>query len=329
MRPMSMLTNLTGWLHPSTPDATTQQAIERAIDRVDPRLRVVSSYQRKLAPAVSHALEYCDGLVHEIPGPIDIGIRAFGRDPLVHAFFAAPEDIGHMLGTSREVKKFFADPQNLGAADFYALIGMRRKEKTVFGLAQQGDLIREGVPQRLLYFADHTLRELSAAPDVTRSGLRESSFESLAGSFAAHLDVLRHEKTDMHFAWEQERAFARTKAAHAVAEADAPEHRRFELEAGLREMVATLEPAHVLSALAAWLADPAPRLHLISTTVAVDRLGVLSKPVADDPGVQTLNFPELVGRDRRRWIVMLTRIARDDALRAQAAHLDTNRYLII
>jgi len=326
---MGILTNLTGFLRPPQPDAATQQAIERAVDRVDPRLRIVSGYQRKLAPAVRHALEYCDGLVHEIPGPIDIGIRAFGRDPLVHAFFAAPEDIGHMLGKSREVKKFVADPQNLGGDEFYALIGMRRKEKVVLGLAQQGDLIREGVPVRLLYFADHTLRELGANPDVTRSGLREASFESLAGSFAVHLDALRHEKTDIHTAWEQERAFARTLAAQAAVEADAHAHRRFELEAGLREMASSLEPAHVLDALVAWLADPEPLLHLVSTSVAVDRLGVLSKPAADDPEVQMLTFPELVGRDRRRWIILLARIAREDALRAQEENREANRYLLI
>ncbi|MBI4986442.1 MAG: hypothetical protein HZC24_14135 [Rhodocyclales bacterium] len=326
---MGILTNLSGWLRPPQPDAATEQAIEQAIDRVDPRLRIVSGYKRKLAPAVRHALDYCDGLVQEIPGPIDIGIRAFGKDPLVHAFFAAPEDIGRMLGTSREVRKFVADPRNLAADDFFALIGMRRKEKTVLGLAQQGNLISEGVPQRLLYFADHTLRELATDPAATRGGLRTSSFESLAASFAVHLDALRREKTDMHTAWEQERAFARSLAAQAVVEADAHAHRRFELEAGLRAMASSLEPAHVLEALAAWLADPAPRLHLVSTAVAVDRLGVLSKPSPDDPDVQMLNFPELVGRDRRRWIVMLARIAREDAMRAQEESREANRYLII
>lgn len=326
---MSILTKLTGWMHPATADARTQQAIERAIDRVDPRLRIVSAYQRKLAPAVSRALDYCDGLVHEIPGPIDIDIRAFGRDPLVHAFFAAPEDIGRMLGKSREVKSFVADPRNQGTEDFFALIGMRRKEKVVLGMQQHGDLISEGVPQRLLYFADHTLRELSIDPDNTRGGLRESAFESLAGSFAVHLDALRREKTDLHTAWEQERAFARTLAAQAAVEADAHAHRRFELEAGLREKAASLEPAHVLEALTDWLGDPEPRLHLVATSVSVDRLGVLSNPATGGPDVQTLSFPELVGRDRRRWIVMLARIARADALRALEENREANRYLII
>ncbi len=326
---MGILTNLTGWLRSPAADEHTQQTIERAIDRVDPRLRVVSSYQRKLVPAVRHALDYCDGLVQEIPGPIDIDIHAFASDPMVHAFFASPDDIGRMIGTSREVRQFVTDPGNLAADDFFAMIGMRRKEKTVFGLAQQGDLIRDDVPQRLLYFADHTLRELS--PDITgtRHGLRESAFDSLAESFAAHLEALRREKIDLKTAWEQERGFARSAGAQAALEADAHEHRKFEIEAGLREMTSSLEPAHVLEALVAWLFDPEPRLHLVPTSVSVDRLGVLSKPAADDPDVRTLNFPELVGRDRRRWIVLLARISRAAAMQALEESRDPHRYVII
>jgi hypothetical protein len=247
----------------------------------------------------------------------------------VHAFFAAPEDISRMLGTSREVKRFIAAAGKADGDDIYALIGMRRKEKTVFGPALQGDVIREGVPQRLLYFADHTLRELSDDVHGTRTGLRYSALDSLAGSFALHIDALRREKVDIHMAWEQERALAKRISAQAACEAEAHDHRRFQIEEGLREIAASLEPAHVLDALGEWLSNPEPRLHLVSTSVYVDRLGVLSKPAPENPEVQELTFPELVGRDRRRWIVLLVRIPREDAIRAQKEFGDANRYLII
>lgn len=326
---MGLIATLGNWFSSPALEEAERQAIELAVERVDPRLRVVSGYQRKLASAVRHAMGYCDGLVAAIPGPIDIDIKAFGRDPLVHAFFAAPDDIGRMLGTSREVGNFVAaggDPQN---DDFYALIGMRRKEKTVVGLAQQGELIQEGVSQRLLYFADHTLHELSYDLTETRRRLRAAAFDSLAQSFAAHLAELRRERQDMHTAWDQERALARTVVPGHSPAAELHAHRKFEIEQGLRAMAASLEPAHVLEALAAWFADPEPRLHLVSTSVSVDRLGVLSKPQLEDAEVRTLTFPELVGRDRRRWIVLLARIARADALRAQQEHRDGSRYLII
>ncbi len=326
---MGLIATMGDWLAPKTLGETERAVIEHVVDRVDPRLRVVSGYQRKLVPAVRRALDYCTALVADIPGPVEIDVRTFGNDPLVHAFFAAPQDIGRMLGTSREVAKFVALPDTRRADDFYALIGMRRKEKTVVGPALQGDFIREGVPQRLLYFADHTLRELSLDVAETRHGLRASAVDSLAGSFALHLDALRREKTDIHTAWEQERALARSVAAQAATEAEAHEHRRFEIEEGLREIASSLEPAHVLDALSAWLADPEPRLYLVPVSVSVDRLGVLSQPAPDNPEVRTLSFPELVGRDRRRWIVLLARISRADALHAQEEYGEANRYLII
>ncbi|MGE5469033.1 MAG: hypothetical protein ACM3Y9_16555 [Ignavibacteria bacterium] len=326
---MGLISTMTDWLSPNALGETERQAIEKIVDRVDPRLRVVSGYQRKLAKAVRQAMEYCDSLVAAIPGPIDVDVKAFGNDPLVHAVFAAPEDIPRMLGTSREMRRFIAAPENRSGEEIYALIGMRRKEKTVVAPALQGEFVREGVPQRLLYFADHTLRELSLDADKTRNGLRHSACDSLAASFAVHLDALRREKVDIHTIWEQERAFARSISSQAAAEAEAHEHRRLEVEESLREMAASLEPAHVLEALAEWLSHPEPRLRLVSTSVYVDRLGVLSQPVPGNPDVQMLSFPELVGRDRRHWLVLLVRIPREDAERAQKEYGQADRYLII
>ncbi|HEX8961474.1 MAG TPA: hypothetical protein VF801_00615 [Rhodocyclaceae bacterium] len=326
---MGLISTMTDWLSPNALGETERVAIEKIVDRVDPKLRVVSGYQRKLAKAVREAMQYCDSLVAAIPGPIEVDVKAFGNDPLVHAVFAAPEDIPRMLGTSREMKKFIAAPETRAADEIYALIGMRRKEKTVLAPALQGDVVREGVPQRLLYFADHTLRELSLQADQTREGLRHSACDSLAASFAVHLDSLRREKVDVHTAWEQERAFARSVAAQAASEGEAHEHRRLEIEEHLREMASSLEPARVLDALAEWLANPEPRLRLVSTSVYVDRLGVLTQPVPGNPDVQMLSFPELVGRDRRHWLVLLARIPREDAERAQKEYGQADRYLVI
>lgn len=325
---MSLLGKMTRWFTGPTLTKSESAAIEVAVDRVDPRLRVVSGYRRKLAASVRHAMAYCDGLVSSIPGPVDIDIRAFGADPMVHAFFSAPDDIGRMLGASLEVKQFIADPGNLRSETFHCLIGMRRKEKTVLGLGQQGSIIYEDVPQRLLYFADHTLRELSPDLDRTCQGLRASAFDSLAESFAAHVATLRHEKTHLRAAWDQERARERASSSDTE-RATAHDQRKIEIEQSLRDMLSTLEPAHIVEALAAWLSDPEPRLHLISTPVTVDRLGVLAAPNSDAPDVRTFELPELVGRDRRRWIVLLARIGREDALRAQQETQAAHRYLLI
>jgi len=310
---LSGLGNLLGSRPP--PEKALREAIEHAVDAVDPRLKVVSDYESRLAPAVAHALRYCEAVAAAIPGPVEVGARAFAADPLVHALFATPGDISDMLGKSREVREFFADPVNAGRDEFFGLLGMRQRYKAVAGVALNGDVVQHGVPQRLLYFADHTLGELGSGHEVTRRRLQEAAFAGLARGFASCVDELRQEHHEARTAWQMERA--------SVGE------RRQELEERQRLAIASLAPEKLLDAFAEWLAASEQRLYLKPTEVTVDRMGVISPSAATGDGYSTLNFPELVARDRRQWIVLVARISRQDAREALERQQQANRYLLI
>jgi hypothetical protein len=315
---MGILSGLGRWLG-SRPllDAALREAIGRAVDAVDPRLKVVSDYERRLAPAVSHALGYCEMVADEIPGPVDVGPRSFATDPLVHALFAAPGDIADMLGRSREVREFFAQPGNFGLDEFFGLLGMRRREKTVTGMALSGEVVQHGVAQRLLYFADHTLGELGADHGITRQRLRAAAFDGLAQGFAACVAELRQEHQEARSAWQSERG----GRGHAG--------RRQMLEERQRQAVASLAPERLLDAYAEWLEAAESRLYLKPAEARVDRMGVLARPTETGEDFRTLKFPELIGRDRRDWTVLIARISRDDAREALDRQQQANRYLII
>ena len=335
---MGIFSYLTGWWNRQPPlEEAERLAIEHAVAVTDPLLKTVSGYQRKLAGAVRHALAYCDGLVAGIPGPIAINARAFAADPLVHALFATADDIAAMLGRSRAVREFLAEPASAlaGAGDFHALLGMRRCEKNVMGMSMHGEIVRADTPQKQLYFFDHTLRELSPDPDETRRRLRQASFDSLVQGYAAKLAELRGERQQVHNEWDMQRARLPRKQGAPSATAANHEHDRERMEAleqRLRLATETLAPECVLNRLTAWLAAPALHLHLEPTTVSVDRMGVLSDAAvhdAHDSQVSTLSFSELIGRDRRHWIVLIARISREEALRAVERQQEANRYLII
>lgn len=313
---MGMLAGLGRWLGPrASLDDTLRQAVDRAVVAVDPLLKTVSGYERKLAPAVRHALDYCAGLAAEIPGPVAINSRAFGADPLVHALFAAPGDIADMLGKSRELREFLADPARCEGDEFFALLGMRQREKAVTGMALQGEMLRNDVPQRLLYFADHTLGELGSQPEATRQRLQAAAFDGLAQGFAAGVAELRQQRQEARIA--------------ASLEHGADAARRVVLEERQRLAIAALAPERMLDALSDWLATPEGRLYLKPSVVAVDRMGVIAPEPASGDNVSILNFPELVARDRRHWIVMVARISRQDVLDAVQRQQQANRYLII
>jgi hypothetical protein len=85
----------------------------------------------------------------------------------------------------------------------------------------------------------------------------------------------------------------------------------------------------MLGALAGWMAAPETRLYLKPTVVTVDRMGVIVANPEAGGNFSTLNFPELVGRDRRHWIVMVAKISRQDAVDAVRRQQQANRYLVI
>jgi hypothetical protein len=317
---MGILSGIGHWLGSRPPpDKALQQAIDHAVEAVDPRLKAVSGYRRTLAPAVEHALAYCAQLASDIPGPVDIGPRAFSADPLVHALFATPGDIADMLGRSREVREFFAAAGDGEGEEFFALLGMRQRQKTVIGKVLNGDVVENEVPQRLLYFADHTLGELGNRHETTCQRLQSAAFDGLAEGFAACVAELRQDHQDARTAWQMERAAART--GHA--------RRRQELEERQRQAIASLAPERLLEAYAEWLAAPEGRLYLKPMEVRVDRMGMIATPPEAEGNFSTLVFPELVAGDRRHWIVLLARIDRRDALDALQRRQEANRYLII
>lgn len=315
---MGLLSGFGRWLG-GTPalESSLRAAVERAVESVDPLLKSVSGYERRLAPAVSRALEHGGQLAQAIPGPIEVNARSFGSDPRVHALFAAPGDIAEMLGRSRELRDFLADPAFCECEDFVALLGMRRREKAVSGMARNGEVIQQGVPQRLLYFADHTLGELACSDADTRSQLQLATLDSLARGFAACVADLRRVQLDARTALQVERA------------RNGRVERRQELEERQREAIASLAPGRLLEAYADWLATPQSRVFLRATECRIDRMGVIATDTAPDDGLTELRLPELIGRDRRQWTVIVARIRREDALEAVRRQEQANRYLII
>jgi len=298
-----------------SPDAATLEAIGRAVETVDPLLKVVYGYESKLAPAVGRALDYCAELAAAIPGPVDISSHAFGADPLVHAMFAAPGNIGEMLGRSREVRKFLAESGPGATEEFFALLGIRAREKTVMATALRGETLQAEVPQQLLYFADHTLGALGDSHEITRRRLQAASFDSLARGFAGCVAELRQEHDGGASEW------SAAQDAHA--------ERRRVLNESQRQAILSRTPEDLLRAFVEWLATAPEHLYLEPTEVSVDRMGVIAPTPDADGNYSTLKFPRLIGRDRRQWIVLVTRIRRQDAVAALESQDQANRFLLI
>lgn len=329
---MSLLSAVTDFLKPAPPlDRSLRQALDRVAEMVDPMLKAAPGFEKHLSGPLQQALAYCDGLVAALPGPIDINRKAFANDPLVHALFATADDIDQMLGRSQAVRDFLAEPGSWDSEYFYAMFAARRQQKKQLGMAQQGDVIRNDVPQLVLYFSGQTLIEPGCQLDATRHGLRRKALESLLHTFRTHVQALRDEREGLRADVSVERAHLTVLRGSSGGDEVAVGTRHLaQLDAKLRNTAESLMPEHLIDALADYLSAPEQALHLTPVSITVDRQGVVTDEGDDHIDVHTLNFPELTARDRRLHLAMLARISRDEAREAVEMVRDQqHRFMLI
>lgn len=309
----------------------THAALEQVKQVAGPLVASVSGFERRLAGPIEIALKHCEALIAALPDIIDINRGAFALDPLVHAFFAVPQEIEEMFARSQILRDVLTDPNSVGVGHFHAMFAARRREKQVMGLALQGEVLRQDVPQTLLYFSSHTLTAVAADLQTTRAMLNAAAFDSLLKSFFARADAIRLERQGLQGERDMQRARLRGLQGSAETSVIA-EHQGILAgqELGIRNLTESLEPARLVDALATFLNEPERALRLESVAVQVDRNGVMADKVGSCAGDETtLYFPELVGRDRRRYVVMLARIPRAEAESAVTRMRDQQRRYIL
>lgn len=325
---MNILASLLELINPPPTDPRIARALERIAGFVDPLLPATPGFEKQLTGPILHALDYCQGLVSTLPGPVEVGHQSFAADPLVHALFATAHDIDEMLGRSQEVRDFLREVCAWESEHFYALLSARREQKHQLGLARQGDIIRSEVAQTVLYFSAHTLVEPDCQLENTLTRLRCKAFERLLDDFHARIAGLREAREPLRAALSLARSEQSMQqgAGHEAAFATASQ-RVAELDRQLAEITQALMPENQLKALAAHLQNAEQVLQPRPVTLCIDSLGVIQENDAIDS--QQIRFLELKGRDEHLHLLILARIARDEAREAVAKVRDEQQRLTI
>lgn len=308
------------WLKPQPAiDAALQAKIDQAVTTIEPLIKQIDGYERVLAPAVHRALAHCSEIAQRIPGPFDISRAAFATDPLVHALFGSADAIDQMFATSQCVREHFTQ-MALDKGHCCALLGMRLHEKPGFGAQLEGEIVRADVPQRALYFTDHTLAEPGPDEPTARQRLADTLFDGLVKAIAEHVADVRAERADL----DQEKAIAAARLR--AGQATAVQTRRL---ASLQERLAAtrdaLQPQRLLETLAASLSAPETLLRLEPIELCVDRTGIIR---SGDAAGDVLHFARLTTRDPRHWVVLLARLDHAD-VRCALERFETARHFIV
>lgn len=154
-------------------------ATERLVDEIDPRLRAVSGYRKKLRQPVERSLAYTTEIVRMIPGPVQADRRTWSGDPLIRAFFSGPEDLRRLFSRSEEVRGFF-DRRPRRADHCYAMLSMIYREKAVLGTELDGEILRRDVKQTSVSFEDLRVVKPGASEFELRQDLQERAFDVMA-----------------------------------------------------------------------------------------------------------------------------------------------------
>ncbi|WP_321939881.1 hypothetical protein [Paraburkholderia sp. J8-2] len=162
--------------------ARLDEMVERAI-AVNPRLRFARRHKERLGDAVAVSLDYIDALIGALPPSHEANSAAWSTDPLIRALFATPDDLAKLFSRSEELRDFFA--QNPALSHAYATLGMAMYERHVLGVALEGEMVRQDVPQTKLCFSDHRViicgqTETDLRDEIARRLVDQLALEGLA-----------------------------------------------------------------------------------------------------------------------------------------------------
>jgi hypothetical protein len=132
-----------------------EDLIEAIVDTVEPRVRTRPGYREVLAPGVQRMLGHLRALGRELPVVLPLSRAAWSQDPRINAFFATADDVRACIGRSQEVRRFFEQHPDCG--EIYALLGMKREERTVLAPKLEGDALKHDVAQVTVSFTGHRL----------------------------------------------------------------------------------------------------------------------------------------------------------------------------
>jgi len=157
--------------------ALIEQRIEQVVRIINPRLKLVADYRRRLAPAVEQAILYCRELEARLPPAIKASATVWSESPTLRALFATARDIPGVFSRSRAVQDFFAARPD--ADQVWATLRFLCRETTGFGVAADGGVVRHDVVRTCVSFIEKKIVLPSGCEHDARIEIRRRIFKFL------------------------------------------------------------------------------------------------------------------------------------------------------
>jgi hypothetical protein len=297
--------------------ADLAKAVEHVVDTISGRLRVVPNYERILLEPVVKTFRHIDQIADSIPGPLPCCRSAFNDDPRINAFFVSPRHIQEVFSQSDDVRRLFeANPL---AAECYALMCVRREERSQLGMALVNNQVRNDVLQTSVNFTDHHVISPGTDEVAARCALKCCMFDGLLAHIKRRAIDAAQKADDLE---------TRLRVLHSrlksVGEGPDAEQPRAELSAEIRDLEDQLaggdaRPLTIneqLDMVAAALSDPAEYLTAEDVSLRLSRMAIKLEQGATEPGYE-LSLSEIRIASHRPRVGALVRFPREELLPQQ------------
>ena len=329
---------------PAVKDEAEQQLIdemiEMIVDTVEPKVRLRANYATKLKGCVRAAIAYLRSIGKTPLEPVLLTRANWNEDARVNTFFARAGDVPAFLGRSKELRAFFDDPANAGVDEAFALLGMKKEEKTIFAPHFEDGMLKQEVAQTAVNFSDHRLVAPAVTEQQTRLEIGRRIIRRLAQVALERIIALDEKAVDL----QQQKGYLGTRlrmlqlareGMEGIVDDPATIGEQIRaVERSLKETVESyIEAKSSLATLDGYIGQidevfshPETHVALTQSDVRIDRMGI---KVADDAAEvhNALTLAELTVGEKLRGVIALVRCPRSELPPKEDLIAKAERYL--
>jgi hypothetical protein len=308
------------------PANVLNEAIERVVDGIEPKMRYFPGYKKILNNSVATSLVYIGNLVDTIPEPIFISEKNFFTDPQLKAYFVTIANIHDIFSSNTELRDFFETPENDNLMEACGLLCMNETEKKVLGMELHGDVIERDVMQTALNFSEHKILSPATCEADVRKGIKQCIFDALITHALQEIVELKQQKQGLdsqrsllksRLKIRKSRGDNLSKMLTSASEAELSvniEQKIAENEKKLQQHPASWDaPRYYLEITKNIFAHPENFIGIKAKSFNITQLGIVASE-KNSQSVNTIHFNEILIANVLKRVVAIVRYPRSEML---------------
>jgi len=181
---------------PSYPAELIRRATERVVDATDPRIRILSSYEKKMRSAVIHAIDHVVQLVGELSEPVPMSNADWSSRAIISAMFASGDSLRTAVACDCACNDFVAVNPHF-AEPVTALLLAKLSLRHTYGYDLVDDKTVSDAPLTVVSFDQHRLIGLATNEAETRRLLQLRAFDYLLVLALKEITEVKEQRQDL------------------------------------------------------------------------------------------------------------------------------------